>query len=366
MRLERRALALFFACVAGSGCGDDALPADASSDDSGSDADVGLCVPSGPAPDPMGCVAEMGDYAPANGAYAPCVSDMGGYVPIEETISTIGRVRAFEEIAALLFDASRDAPPADFTAARLIYQEDEGLDSRVVRRYDPHFTVPDGTDCSLPGVPVAFPDYCVGPALLTPIALDALNAGIAGDSPRANAGRLEGALLWFLYVSTYKEGLTCTTTARDCDSAWAYYTGGEAARCGIGLSRYVSTADPYAHDRAWDGALALRCWRDLDSEVVATDLALRDQARAQYDRAVLHGVSAIVRERLQAADATTGAEQAYHWGFVTVLGQALDREMEARSPTDAASLRAALGTESAAGADINRAMAAIDAVFSCP
>ena len=142
----------------------------------------------------------MGDYAPGNGAYDPCVSDRGRYVPIEPTISSIGRVRAFEDIAALLFDPARDASPDDFVEARRIYQEDEGLDSRIVRRYDPHFVVPDGTDCTMPGVPAAFAEYCVGPARLQPVALDALNAGIIGDAPRMNAGRVEGApdlmLLW--------------------------------------------------------------------------------------------------------------------------------------------------------------------------
>jgi hypothetical protein len=376
--MHRILLASLIAIVAA--CGDDATPGDtgvdSAVDDGGVDApadapvdaggDGGLCVPDGPAPDPMGCTAEATDYAPGNGAYEPCVSDTGRYEPIEPTISTIGRVTAFEEIATLLFDPTADATSEDFTNARLLYQEDEGLDSRMVRRYDPHFTVPDGTDCTIAGVPEMYPDYCVGPAVLQPIVLDALNAGIAGDAPRESAGRVEGALLWFLYVSTFKESLTCTTTAKDCDSSWAYYTGGEPARCGIGLSRYVAETDPYAHDRAWDGVLAVRCWRDIDPEVPATDLALRDQARAQYDRAVLHGVAQIVKRRLGDAAASSGDEQSFHWGSATVLGRALDREMTERSTTDAMALREELGSSSAAEADIDRAIGAIDAVFDCP
>jgi len=328
--------------------------------------DAALCVPPGPAPNPMGCAPAPDDWAPANGAYDPCISDDGRYVPIEPTISTVGRVRAFEDIAALLFDPAADATPAGFSEARRIYQEDEGLDSRVVRRYDPHFAVPTGTDCTMAGVPEAFPDFCVGPAQLQPSALAALNAGIAGDSPRLNAGRLEGTLLWFLYVSTYKESVTCTTRPRDCDSSWAYYTGGEGARCGVGLSRYVAEADPHAHDRAWDGALALRCWRDLDPGEVASDLALGDRARAQYDRATLHGVAAIVRGHLERAAATTGDEQAYHWGAATTLGRALDREMTQSSPSDADVLSVEIGRETATEADIDRAIGAINAVFTCP
>ncbi|MBW2461496.1 MAG: hypothetical protein JRH11_07605 [Deltaproteobacteria bacterium] len=346
-------------------CGDDGPPVGPDAGDGGTDG--GLCVPESYPPDPGACTADPTDYAPGNGAYDPCVSDQGRYVPIESTISSVGRVRAFEEIAALLFDPTRDPSTADFTDARRIYQEDEGLDSRVVRRYDPHFDVPAGTDCTFAGVPASFPDYCVGPARIQPTTLDALNAGIAGESPRRNAGRVEGALLAFLYVSTFKESLTCTTKAKDCDSSWAYYTGGEPARCGIGLSRYVAEADPYSHDRAWDGALALRCWRDLDDAEVATDLALRDRARTQYDRALLNGVARLVEARIAQADlATDSAEQSYYWGSATTLGAILDREMSARSPTDAAALREELAHESATDADLARAADAIDAVFDCP
>jgi hypothetical protein len=206
-------------------------------------------------------------------------------------------VQAFEEIADLLFDPTSDAASADFLTARSIYQEDEGLDSRVVRRYDPHYRVPDGTDCTLDGVPEDYPDYCVGPAQLQPILLDAFNRGAMDDAVREQAARIEAALLWFLYVSPYKESLTCSDVARDCDSSYAYYTGGAEARGGIGLARYVAEVDPHAHDRAWDGLLAVRCWRDLDDGELAVEDELRDRAREQYDRALIDGLAAIVRDR---------------------------------------------------------------------
>lgn len=367
-----------------SACGDDA-GGEAGSGGAGSSADSGTggsggssgmagtdaptCQPRNPdeVPDAMACTPDATDYSPcADDDWDACISDDGEYHGIEATISTVARVEAFEEIAGLLFDPKQDASSDDFLAARLIYQEEEGLDSRVVRRYDPHFDAPDGTDCTLPDAPAMEPDYCVGPAKLQPLLLDAFNAGIMGDAPRAQAARIEGALLWFLYVSTYKESLTCTEVAKDCDSAYAYYAGGESARGGIGLSRRVREADPYAHDRAWDGLLAVRCWRDLDDAEVAEDTALRDRARTQYDRAVLHGVASIVRGAIEQTADTTGDEQAYHWALAGTLGQALDRAMREDSTTDADALAAELAKVDPADADFDAAASAIDAVFDCP
>lgn len=330
------------------------------------DAGPMLCDPPGDV-DPGTCTADPTDYRPGQvDMWDECISDDGQYNRIDPSISTIARVEAFESIATLLFDATSDASPADFTMARMQYQLDEGLESRVVRRYDPHFMVPAGTDCTMPAVAAMYPDYCVGPAQLQGLILDALNEGIMGTDARNNAARVEAGLLWFLYASTYKESLTCTTAIRDCDSSYAYYAGGSEARCAAGLGRYVNEVSPYAHDRAWDGLLAVRCWRDLDSEAMATDTALRDRARTQYDRAVLFGVAQIVKDRLGRAMTATGAEQAYYWTFVGVLGRALDREMTEESAADATTLRTELESATAGEADIPAAIAAIDNVFDCP
>jgi hypothetical protein len=347
---------------------DGAVPLDDAGEPDSAIADAGpmLCDPPGVVM-PGECVAEATDYRPGQtDMWEACISDDGQYNRIDASISTIARIEAFEEIAGLLFDATADPSTADFTMARMAYQREEGLESRVVRRFDPHFTVPAGTDCTMPATAAMFPDYCVGPAILAPLILEALNGGIAGTDARNNAARVEAGLLWFLYASTAKESLTCTTAIRDCDSAYAYYAGGSEARCAAGLSRYVNEVDPYAHDRAWDGLLAVRCWRDLDSEAMATDTALRDRARDQYDRAVLFGVAQIVKDRLTRAMTATGAEQEYHWTFAGVLGRALDREMTEVSATDAATLRDELDNEDAGDADIAAAIGAIDAVFDCP
>ncbi|MCB9593269.1 MAG: hypothetical protein H6719_11105 [Sandaracinaceae bacterium] len=372
-------LLLLLGCESPPPAGDGGLPDAAAAVDGGGALDASADVDAGPTtpmcdglaatPPVVTCEPLDTDYAPgADDMWAACVSDDGEYHRILPDISSIARVMAFEEIAALLFDPTRDPSAMDFLDARLVYQRDEGLDSRVVRRYDPHFTVPDGTDCALDGVPDAFPDYCVGPARIGPLLLDAFAAGIAGDGPssRVHAARVEAGLLWFLAVSTFKENLTCTTTAKDCDSSYAYYTGGEAARGGIGLAGRVAAVDPDAHDRAWDGVLAVRCWRDLDAADTATDLAMRDRARTQLDRAVLDGVAAIVRAHLAQACSTDGAESLYHWELARVLGGFLDRAARERDATQADALAAELSHEAPAEADAAAAVAAIDALFDCP
>lgn len=355
---------------AGGDAGIDAPMMDGGDGDADIDAgdDAGACAPRSPAeiPDRGSCVVADDDYAICEAdMWAECVSDLGEYSRIQDSISSIARVGAFEMIAPLLFDPTMDPSPDDFNDARDLYQEEEGLDSRVVRRYDVHYDVPAGTDCTLDGVPDSFPDYCVGPAMIQPILLDAFAAGAAGTEPRQNAARIEAALLWFFYVSAYKESFTCTTTPKDCDSSYAYYTGGEAARGGLGLARYVMEVDPYAHDRAWDGLLAVRCWRDLDPDATATMTELRDRARDQYDRAVLDGVAAVLAARLRQVADTTGDEQLAHWAFVQVLGQALRTEYPNRSADDATAFAAALESTTPA-ADATELADAIDAAFDCP
>jgi hypothetical protein len=311
------------------------------------------------------------DYAiPSDSdGWATCISDDGEYHRFFPDISTIARVAAYEEIEALLFDPTSDPERQAFLDARLIYQEPEGLDSRVVRRYDPHYTAPSGTDCSIAGTPDAYPEYCVGPARLQPEILGGFQAGYEGTGPepaRVHAARIQAALLWFLAVSTYKESLTCTTNRADCDSAYAYYTGGEAARGGLGLAEDIESVDALAHARAWDGILAVRCWRDLDPLDPATDVALRDRARAQYDRAVIDGVAAVVRDRLVRLCSAEGDELAYHFAFLQVLGELLDREATVRDASAATALRDELGRPSVSDVDVARALDAIDALFDCP
>ena len=325
-------------------------------------------VPAKPTPT---CTALDTDYSPgAADMWDACISDDGTYHRIQESISSIARVIAFEDIRALLFDRSGDPSSADFLNARLIYQEDEGLDSRVVRRYDPRFDMSASpVDCTMDGVPAAKPDYCLGPAILQPILLDAFQKGALGGCdalPRVHAARIEAALLWFLYASQNKESWTCTTTAKDCDSSYAYYAGGEAARGGIGLAAYVEAADSAAHDRVWDGILALRCWRDLDQAVPAENVTLRDRARSQMDRAVTDGLAAVVRDALVEMCSLSGAQLDYQWAFIATLAPALEFEMREVAPGNAVLLMAEVAKTNPATVDVAAAVSAIDGVFECP
>lgn len=357
-------------------CGDDDSPPldDGGSDvDTGSDADSDgsvACMPRDPSslPDPGECEPESNDYVVCSDTdgWDACVSDGGEYVRIRESISTIARVRAFDEIAELLFDPTTDPSADDFLEARALYQEDEGLDSRVVRRVDVDVDAPAGTDCTLDGVPAMFPEYCIGPSTLQPTLLDAFMRGAMDEAPtRLQAARIEGALLRFLVVSVRKESLTCTTAIQDCDSAYAYYAGGTTGRGGEGLARYVEDVDPYAHDRVWDGILALRCWRELDSADTATDITLRERARDQHVRALVDGVAAIVAARLRLLEITTDLTQDYHWTFLQSFAPVLVPYYAERDAAAATALESALESDTLP-ADPGALADAIDAAFDCP
>lgn len=369
LRLATSLSIVLLGCETSPPASDGGLPDGGAALDAGT-IDPPMCVDIARTPPMVACDPAPTDYAPgADDMWDACISDDGEYHRVQMDISSIARVAAFEEMSALLFDPTRDPTPDELLEGRLIYQRDQGIDSRVVRRYDAHYPVPDGTDCTLDGVPRAFPDYCVGPALLAPFILDAFAAGFEGgrgEPTRVHAARIEAALAWFFYASTYKESLTCTATARDCDSAYAYYTGGEPARGGLGLARMLADVDPAAHDRAWDGLLAVRCWRDLDPAEVATDLALRDRARAQYDRALLNGVAAIVRDRVVRACDSDDAELLYHWAFARVLGGFLDRAVRERDADAADALAAELANERPGPVNATRIVEILDAVFDCP
>jgi hypothetical protein len=324
---------------------------------------------------PPPCEPLADDYTPRESGsstdlWPACISDDNAYHPIEATIGTVARIASFEQIADLLW-RSADAPTSDdFTAARVIYVDTNGLDSRIQRREDLHYPAVPAADgvCTDAGVPALYPDRCVGPGRILPIVNDAFLLGTAGTDPWVQAARLEAAFLWFLYLSPYKEAHTCTETPRDCDSAWAYYSGGEPRDAGLGLASYVRDLEPETHDRIWDGLLAIRCWKNLDHETgVSTDLVTRDRAIAQLDRAALRGVALVVRDRFDtlAAAATAEARRAA-WAFLQILGGALDREATVRDATAAGVLRTELARTDPTTVDIGAAQDALDTLFPCP
>lgn len=327
-------------------------------------------------------MARDDDYRlPRTGAWMPCVSDRGAYARFSTSTSTIARVEAFERMhrdpvggrPLGFFDPARDPSFEEFTFARTIYLEPEGLDSRVSRRSDEHYPAPTVNDCRMDAVRMANPDYCVGPARLLPVLTEAFRAGQtgAGAAPsRVHAARIEAALLWFFYVSPYKESQTCATTQADCDSAWAYYTGGAPpdAPTQLGLARYVAALEPGTHARIFDGLLALRCWRDLDPAPTATDVALRERARAQLDRALTRGVVAVTVARLRALATATGPEALAHQAFAATLGPLLERAVltSPGGPALRDGLRALAGTSILTPSEARALADALDRAIPCP
>ncbi len=313
--------------------------------------------------DNAACTQSATDYQPGQAdTWAACVSDDGAYHPFDPNITSIARVAAFEDIAKLLgFGAGKAPTSQEFLDARVQYSLDQGLESRVSRREDEHYPKA-AKKCQdmTPDEIAANPDRCVGPARIQPILNAAFQDGIDAKEPELNAARIEAALLWFLYTSVYKEATTCATTQVDCDSSYAYYTGGEAPGMGIGLSRYTRARSPQADDFTWNAVLGVRCWRDLDNPAgAAMDTALQDKARAQLDRALLRGVALVVRQRAEALPCDAA------WETVKILGPVLDREATLRDAAKAQILR----DEIAKGKDAIDAptfVNALDAVFPCP
>jgi hypothetical protein len=130
----------------------------------------------------------------------------------------------------------------------------------------------------------------------------------------------------------------------------------------VGLSGYVRARSPQAHDRAYDGVLAMRCWRDLDNPTgPAMDLATRDKARAQLDRALLRGMALVVRQRALRASSCAPA-----WESARILGGVILREAMARDAGRAQILAAEIAKTDPKTVDPNALVAAIDAIFPCP
>jgi len=314
------------------------------------------------AEDVSACAPAETDYAPgADDSWGACISDDGAYHTFEESVSSIARVEAYVQIGALLW-RNPALSPQSFIDARVIYEQEEGLGSRVARRYDPHYTAPASGSCEDADVAAANPDYCVGPAKLQPILLGSFAAGAEGADLAVNAARIQAALQWFLYISVIKESTTCAETLDNCDSAWAYYCGGAPREAPIGLADDVDRFAPATHDRAYDGLLAVRCWRDLDPAVPATELALQAQAIAQLDFALLRGVAILERQKLVELGCATGDYRDAALEWLRVVNPLLDRETRTRDMDAANGLLSALE----GAADPESAICHLDETYPCP
>jgi len=254
------------------------------------------------------CEASSDDYHPRNhlGSWGndSCTinNNPNEYRAINPTdISTKTRIAAFEEMGSFLWNHPRPLSAENFTQARLIYSRDEGLDSRVQRRENIHFPVlPDCQRCNLASdaVQKENADRCAGPVHIVPIVNEAFEKGFHGQSPLLQAQRIEAALLWFNYLSALSEVQTCANEPKNCDSAWAYYTGGTSRDNPLGLAAYVNRLNPEIHEQAYDAALAVRCWRDLDQAVPASNTDLQYRALKQFDKALSRGMALILQDKV--------------------------------------------------------------------
>ncbi len=376
-------LAVAFWAVGCDGGSDEAGETDGETDDG--DGMVFACGDLVDDDDLAACSPNANDYQPgAEDGYPACVTDDGTYALVDSTPSSIARVEAYEDVLSLL---ASDSTPDGFTAARAKYAEDEGLESRLQRREDLHFPeIPEsdwdpGVDadkqCTVSANVDKYADRCAGPAQIAPIMNDAFAAGQMGEGePAIHIARIEAAGLWFLYLSVYKEANTCFTgAAKDCDSSWAYYTGGFDRAGGIGLAADVRAADADAHSAIWDGFSAFRCIRDAnpaDDTPAVSDLDMEAQgllcsAQSQLTTALDYGLAQVVRARLEGFVDLADDDAAAAWAGLEILGPVLDRAGNDRDAARYASLQSFwAGGQPTDGAAVTEAIATLDAVFGCP
>ncbi len=338
--------------------------------DKNADAGSTNCTASDYAEDMASCTPQATDYQPRvnrseDDNWDNCISDSGQYHRIEESVSSIARVAAYDAIGNLLWTGDAAPSPKDFVDARILFEEEQGLGSRVARRYDVHYTPPREGSCDEQGVKELNPDYCVGPSKLQPVIVDAFAKGAEGDNPVINAARIQAALEWFFYVSAIKEATTCTEAPKDCDSSWAYYTGGTPRDAPAGLAAEMNALAPETYNRAFDGVLAVRCWRDLDPDVPAVDLSLRDVAIGQLDRALLKGMSILIRQRFVALTCKKETLRNAALEALRILVPLFDRETRARDQAAAELLLAEIA-KTADALDVDKVVKTLDTTYPCP
>ena len=335
------------------------------------------------------CEAAESDYIPTSSesdGYPACISDGGRYELVADPPGSIGRVEAFESMAEILWRTGTPSASA-FEDAREIYETEEGLKSRLERREDLHFPeipkhdwehgVDEDKQCSVEKNVAKYPERCAGPALINPLLTRALLDGIddVGD-PRVHAARIEAAGLWFLYLSVYKEAFTCTDKPKDCDSSWAYYAGGAQVDGGLlGFAKLVHNASEVAHQRIFDGVLAVRCFRDLYDidkypsyhHLPRNGKRMFDRAWGQLDTALHAGYAAVLRARiLQLSSCDDDALTSVHWNFVQTAGPVLNREARDRDRALGDALAQAWTVEQPTLDDLATMVDLLDAVFPCP
>lgn len=391
--------------VSASGSGTDTPTTDATTDTPTSEPTSTTADPTGelcegvtvPEIDEAACVPLATDYQPrtnmsADDMWDPCLVDDGVYQQVEAKVpGSAARITQYETAAKLLWDGGVVPSKEDFTAARDAYITPEGLESRVVRREDLHYPeipmsewdpqVESDKQCTVAGLPEKYPDRCVGPIKMVPLIDAAFAAGQTGDGdPQIHAATIHATLDWFLYLSIYKEAETCLSVdPADCDSAWAYYTGGTTPDKGIGFSEDTRNTSDNTHQRIYDGILAVRCWRDhehsgdmypLKDMIDADGIAEFNLAWEQLDEALHRGFALLVRNHLVTyLDGKCGKNDAYlpaEWQYLTITGKVLQREAEERDAGTAAALKTLWDAADPSVEQLEAGLAALDAIFPCP
>jgi hypothetical protein len=204
-------------------------------------------------------------------------------------------------------------------------------------------------------------------------------------------------------VSAYKEAQTCAMTfaggdgsRTDCDSGFAYYGGDANRTMAIGYGGDVLRLEPATYQRTFDGFLAIRCWREMDTSDVTmqnpytpmlSQPAIFARAHAQLDAGIDRSIVVVLMDRLRAFEASTGLEQGAHLAFLRTLlapiaartltdgsgamtmyparVSLMDRMIRARSAADADFIRDEIQR---AAADINGGEIArrLDLLVPCP
>lgn len=314
------------------------------------------------------CKPLMDDYTPreaasANDTWPACISDQNQYVPFGALALTIAHTKDFEEIAKRLQFGGLYAPTSnDFTIAESLYTLDGGIASTVVALEDDHYpAAPQRCQDLTPEEQAQYPFRCTGFVRIKPILDIAFGAGKNGEDPTLNAARIESALLWYFYLITYQEANRAAIAAEAIDQAWGAYSGGQTRENPVALAKYIFDRDQEAHQRIWDGLLALRCWRDLDNpQGPAKNVELQKRALEQLDRALLHGIAAILRQRVQ----LVLCEPA--WDSAELLGGILLRETAARDAELGTIFQEEISRRRSLLVDVERLTNAMDALFVCP
>jgi hypothetical protein len=218
-----------------------------------------------------------------------------------------------------------------------------------------------------PSVAMSSPDRCAGPARLKPIIDEAFVQGTAGNEPRAQAARIEAALLFFMHLSMLSEVWTCSfDSLTDCDAAMGYYSAEPVPSTTSGASALVARLTPATHLAIYDALLGVRCWRDTDRQLPVSRTDLYQRAAGQLRRASSRGLAGILRERVRRLSCAQGEERDAARAFVSTLGELFHRQLRAANAAAADEVRAFTQAPSSDDAAITRAVAALDRIFPCP